>query len=208
MTITRNTLFATGVLFFLTLLTGCDNQTPDPTLPIKSEIIRDLPADPIQSTGTGQQPAAVGKFTFFSFEQGILPSSDSASTRWDLAFRATTILVNGGTSGPGMGGVVMQQALFSEVKEAPLTGFVQDGPSGLAIPAGSGRGWFTYNPTTNTITPIPGRVFIIKTATGRYAKLEILSYYKGAPAVPTAADASRHYTFRYVYQPNETNKFD
>ena len=36
------------------------------------------------------------------------------------------------------------------------------------------------------------------------AKVEILSYYLGAPENPDAfTDPSRYYTFNYVYQPNE-----
>ena len=39
---------------------------------------------------------------------------------------------------------------------------------------------------------------------GKFAKVEILSYYLGAPENPDAfADQSRYYTFNYVYQPNE-----
>ena len=40
-------------------------------------------------------------------------------------------------------------------------------------------------------------------ADGKYAKVEILSYYQGAPDSPDAfTDQSRYYTFNYVYQPN------
>ncbi|MAK01773.1 MAG: hypothetical protein CMC17_04480, partial [Flavobacteriaceae bacterium] len=43
-----------------------------------------------------------------------------------------------------------------------------------------------------------------RTRDGKFAKVEILSYYLGAPENPDAfADQSRYYTFNYVYQPNE-----
>ena len=54
------------------------------------------------------------------------------------------------------------------------------------------------------ITPIPGRTLVIKTADGKYAKLEVLSYYKDAPASPTAADPSGYYKFRYSFQSDGT----
>jgi hypothetical protein len=48
---------------------------------------------------------------------------------------------------------------------------------------------------------------VIKTSDGKYAKLEMKSYYKGNPdtTTPTFADlatrpASRFYTFRFAYQ--------
>ena len=54
---------------------------------------------------------------------------------------------------------------------------------------------------------------MIRTATGKYAKIEILNYYKGGVTLPaTASDADkltkqRYYTFRYAYQPNGTKIF-
>ena len=50
---------------------------------------------------------------------------------------------------------------------------------------------------------MPGRVLVVRTADGRYAKVSIQSYYKGAPASPTQASESGYYTFRYVFQPAE-----
>jgi len=51
-------------------------------------------------------------------------------------------------------------------------------------------------------------VIFLKTAEGKYAKLEILSYHKGAPAAPIPTSEARHYTFRYVYQPDGSTKLD
>jgi hypothetical protein len=48
----------------------------------------------------------------------------------------------------------------------------------------------------------------VRTSENRFVKMEILSYYKGAPASPNnATDLDRHYTFRYVFQPNEGRSF-
>ena len=53
------------------------------------------------------------------------------------------------------------------------------------------------------LTPIPGRVLVIRTADGTYAKVRILSYYKGAPETPDAAtDEARYYTFEFLHQPD------
>jgi hypothetical protein len=69
----------------------------------------------------------------------------------------------------------------------------------LAIPTGSGNGWYSYNPTTHLISPIAGKVLIFRTADDLYAKVEILSYYKDKDP----SSDGQHYTFDYVYQPNE-----
>src|SRR6185436_18729473 len=48
---------------------------------------------------------SAGHFTFYSLRSNaVIGLGDSATNSWDLAFRGTTILVNGGTSGPGNGG--------------------------------------------------------------------------------------------------------
>jgi len=54
---------------------------------------------------------------------------------------------------------------------------------------------------------------VIKTATGKYAKMEIMNYYKGGTTpLSTATDSikaydSRYFTFRYTYQANGTTTF-
>jgi hypothetical protein len=199
--------FKTQVLMLASacILSACDKDNTVTPEPVKSETFRDLAADPTTTTSTGQ-PASTGKYTFFSFKNGLVSSADSASTKWDIAFRATSIIVNGGTSGPGQGAALIRDGIFSEILEAPSTGYVQDAKPNFAITASSGRGWYNYNPVANLITPIAGKVLIFKTADGKYAKMEILSYYKGAPATPTATDVSRYYTFRYVYQPDGSTK--
>jgi hypothetical protein len=37
--------------------------------------------------------------------------------------------------------------------------------------------------------------------------MEVISYYKGAPAQPVSTDESGYYTFRYVYQPDGSRGF-
>lgn len=156
-------------------------------------------------------------FTFFSFDDGaVVLNTDSATSKWDIGFRGTTIILNGGTSGPGSASGQIVTNIFDDITEAPVDGYAIDGAT-KAIP---GSGWYTYTgeaPTgpKHAILPIAGKVIIIKTATGKYVKLEILSYYKGNPNTTTAEFAdlvtrpvSRYYTFRYIYQPDGSNNFE
>jgi len=162
-----------------------------------------------QSGGQGQPVS--GDFVKFSFSTGeIVTSGDN----WDIAFRGTSIIVNGGYSGtgePAKNGNVSLATVsntLSGVTEAPSDdSFKQDAQSAYAIPTGSGNGWYTYNPTNHVIAPIAGRVFVIKTANGKYAKFEILSYYQNAPANPLGTEPSKYFTFNYVYQPDGSKKF-
>ena len=168
---------------------------------------------PAPQTGGQGQPIG-GEFTKFSFSENKVVTTD----KWDIAFRGTTILVNGGAkynpesadepTRTGSGAVSIVSGTFASVTMLPLaTTFTQDGTSVYAIPTGSDKGWYNYNSLTHFITPIAGKVFVVKTHDGKYAKFEILNYYKDAPATPDATSTSGFYTFNYAYQANSTTTF-
>ena len=186
----------------LAFLSSCGNDDAKPAL--KAITFSNLAADPATSfdPNTGAPIGTTDKYKFFNFVTGdVVASTDSASNKWDLGFRGTTIIVNSGTSGPGSGAAQVYSGIFDQLLEAPAEGYNVDASSGKAIPTGSGNGWYSATSTAPTIiTPIAGRFIVIKTATGKYAKIEILSYYKDAPTTPTGNEPARYYTFRYIYQ--------
>lgn len=188
-------------------MVSCQKDDPAPVT-IVAQTVTNVPADP-PSGGynpmNGQPIGVTRKYTLFSFESGaIIANADSATTKWDVGFNGTTIIVNSSTSGPGLAGAQVISGIFDEINEAPVTGYLTDdnttAPVTYAIPKGSGNGWYNYDGATNVITPIAGRVILVKTSGGKYAKFEILSYYKDSPVSPSSSDIDRHYTFRYVYQ--------
>ncbi|PAP78151.1 HmuY family protein [Rubrivirga marina] len=229
---TRLPLFAlAGAL----ALSACDATEADEVVDLKAQVAADVEADP--TTGrdpvTGA-PIANDLFTLYDLDAGevVLSSSetdpavraaDSTSTAWDLGFRGTTIIVNGGTSGPGEGSAQLLTEAFADVTEAPATGYFADGenpncpavetPGGTfpgapyAICTGGDNGWYNYNPANNLIAPIPGRTIALTTGDGDYAKVRILSYYRGNPTPPDPSAPSRYYTFEYVVQPDGSRDF-
>ena len=155
-------------------------------------------------SGTGKY---TGAFTKFSFSEGKQVDGDN----WDIAFRATEIIVNGGSKGAVLedidrvhdAAMVLKDGIFSSIIEAPSDSeFKQDGEQ-LALETGSGKGWYNYDHTTHLISPIPGKVLLVKTHNGHYAKIEFLSYYKDAQPSMTG---SQYYTFNYIYNPNKGDK--
>ena len=155
----------------------------------------------------GQGQTASGVFTKFDFSTSTVTSSE---TDWDIAFRGTTIIVNGGSgSGTideplrnGAAAAYIQNNIFSDVESISENLFVQDSANGLAIPTGSGNGWYNYTGSPNhLIVPIPGKTLVFRTHDFKYAKVEILSYYKDFDS--STAENARYYTFNYVYQPDE-----
>lgn len=149
---------------------------------------------------------STGHYTFYNLRTNAISSlSDSATLNWDIALRGTTILINGGTSGPGAGKAAVVENGFDNVTTAPDDNlFLSDTDTSHAIASGSGNGWYNYDPVAFVITPIPGRTLVIKTADGKYAKMEILSYYKDAPSSPTMNDVARYYKFRFALQTDGT----
>ena len=184
---------------------NCEDDGPN-LQDIQSVSIEDLYAP--QEGGQGQPIS--GAFTRFDFETGLQTESE---TEWDVAFRGTSIIVNGGTSlgttdepeRTGDAGVYIFDGTMAEMVAVETSLIIQDSSSGYAIQSGSGNGWYTYaGPPTYLINPTPGKILVFRTSDGKYAKMEILSYYLGAPENPDAfSDPSRYFTFNYVYQPNE-----
>lgn len=184
-------------------LSACDSNSSDEEEFPAPELTRfeDLPADPFTGVGPDGRPAGTGNFTFFSLrDNAMVAGTDSATTNWDVAFRGTDILINGGSSGPGNGAAQIVEGLFEEVTEAPTDGWVVDSETAPAIPFGSGNGWYNYNPVAMVLSPAPGRVILVRTADGLYAKMRIVSYYRGAPETPTIDSEARYYTIEYVIQ--------
>ena len=185
---------------------SCSNDDSKPIRAVVTKTFANLSAP--QTGGQGQ--AVGGQFTKFSFSEGAVVTTD----KWDVAFRGTTLIVNGGakigiTDEPartGSGAISIVSGTFATVTTFPLaTTFVQDGTATYAIPNGSGKGWYNY--TNTVISPIAGKVFVVKTHDGKYAKFEILSYYKDAPAKPDVKAEGRYYSFNYAYQANSTTTF-
>ncbi|MEM6685133.1 MAG: HmuY family protein [Bacteroidota bacterium] len=199
-----------AIAFLCIGLVACNNDDDSPTpvvlLPVNADSVSNLHAP--QNGGQGQPVS--GDFTKFNFATGEITTSD---TEWDIAFRGTTIIINGGASlgttdepnRTGDAAAYIADGTMTTVDAVVTDNLKQDAATGYAIEPGSGNGWYTYTgPPLFLINPIPGKIIVVRTHDGKYAKLEILSYYENAPDDPDAfMDASRYFTFNYVYQPNE-----
>jgi hypothetical protein len=198
-------------------LIACTKDEETIVVPVSAITVKDLAADTVTGLGLDGRPQSAGTTTYYSLaDNKIIASSDAASTKWDIAFSSTKITVNCGTSGPGIGGAFVFKGLFDDLKTLPVDStFATDNSNAasFAIPLGSGRAWYTYDGLTTLVSPIAGRVLVIRTATGKFAKIEIISYYKGGVTLPASASVNdklfkqRYYTFRYAYQPNGSKTF-
>jgi hypothetical protein len=203
--------FLAIAMLFLGLNSCSDDSQDDEsgTLDVKRIENFQAPADIMDYSGAYPVVIQEMPFHYFSFAQGI---EVAVTDSWDIAFKGSKIKVNGGVSGDGQVEVTVITGIFNDVTEVLDTiefnvdTAISDTAIDYAVPYGSGLGWYTFSMDTHLYSPIPGRVILIKTNDGKYAKMEILSYYKDQTTEPTIQDGG-YYTFNYVYQPDGSKFF-
>ncbi|WEK34191.1 MAG: HmuY family protein [Candidatus Pseudobacter hemicellulosilyticus] len=131
---------------------------------------------------------------------------------WDIAFskeyNSYVVANNGNTvgtpgyKGPGVGRMVVIEQPYEKVTEAPSEEvFTSEGVAGVGWDSGNGLGWFFYSLSNHICVPVKNRTFVVKTATGKFAKLQIMNIYKGNPPVVTDLFWPAPYvSFRYYVQ--------
>ena len=180
---------------------SCSNDNDDDTtlLQVETQMVSNLFAPQVGGQG---QPIS-GEFTKFDFSAGATTTND---TEWDFAFRGTDIIVNGGVSAgeadeperTGDAAAYFATGTFASVTSVNTTLLEQDSVNGYVL-----SNWYTYaGAPTHAINPTAGKILVIRTRDGKYAKVEILSYYENGEANADYTNY-RYYTFDFVYQPNE-----
>jgi hypothetical protein len=158
----------------------------------------------INSTGSN-----VWKYFSFDSNDTISVADPVNSNAWDIAFQRYRIKTNGGKSGNGSGSAANSyqkgQTGFEALKIVSDTAtFVSDDSISIAIQQGYAYyvvnpllyTWFTLEFATQGTQIVPSDyIYIIKTATGKYAKVWFMSYY-------SATNLSGYVTFQYKYQPD------
>ena len=205
----KTTLF----LSMLTIAIGfsaCTKDSPDPLETAITETVTELNAsDYLIDQDNG---SLSGPFIKFNFS---LADTVSGDTPWDVAFRGTTIIVNGGEPShidqPDRDGnaavYIIPDTTMSGVTEVDESSFLQDNATSLAIIDDygfTGIGWCSYaGPPTHLITPIAGKILVFRTHDNKYAKVEILNFYDSPMTNPFGG----FYTFNYVYQSDGATNF-
>jgi len=193
----------TLLAIFIGFSSCSDNDDDDPTLQVETEAVANLYAPQLGGQG---QPIS-GDYTKFNFSTGAVTTS---TTDWDIAFRGTDIILNGGVSSGGTDEPARNGNASGYIANGTMTGITSVNTTLLeedSLNAHVLANWYTYTgPPNHLILPTAGKILVIKTRDGKYAKVEILSYYKDAPSEITldiATNDARYFTFNYVYQPNE-----
>lgn len=144
------------------------------------------------------------RFTYYDLD-AMQVVEDSASSAWDIAFNATTIIGNADNNG----GIQGLNIPFADLDEAPEAGYVAEN-----------RSWYTYTgqaPSGPQLAVLPkeGYSIVVQTPDNRYAKVRILNYYEGNPDLGSqefaniaTRPASRYYTFDFALQTDGSRFFE
>jgi len=145
-------------------------------------------------------------------EGEMVDIADAASSlAWDLGFKRTEVIANGGVSGPGKtGALALKDISFEDIFEAPEGGYVSDTDQIASFKRGDG--WYTYTgPPNHWVLPNP-KVYVLRIARDskvqpaspyNYAKVRFIGYYENNET----KEGSGHITIEYVLQDDGTPFF-
>lgn len=161
---------------------------------------------------------------YYSFSKGdtVKVADAQNSTEWDIAFQRYRVKTNGGKSGKGQAAAFMTslkgQAGFDALIQVPDTAvFATDdtvvvygyNPANPSKPTETKYilnaplyGWYTLQQGAATALVANNNIYVLKTATGKYVKLWIQSYYNDADAKPG------YIKIKYFYQKDGSNKLE
>jgi len=199
------TLKLLSLLAIIVIFSSCGDDDGPNIQPIEADLVENLPAVITNIPMPGLPAPEEGSFTKFDFATGQTTTSD---TEWDIAFRSTAIIVNGGESSGandeparnGNAAAYYVDSPFQDVNTVDTALFLQDTQSSYAIVRQGGEGWYNYSGfgsilidcnVDNIISPISGRTLVFRTRDGRYAKVQVLSYYQNKPIRITTCTYTR-----------------
>lgn len=191
----RHFRFKLALLLFssVLILASCEKDDNDP--------------DKLESFTVIVDARSYTDWVYFSFSAGneVDVLDPQASTGWDIGIKRNHFKTNSGTSGSGSGGAYDAGVVdFGAFSEAPESGYTVDTSIDVFdfdlkeyIPEPGNTLLETWGEFTDVMPPtlVPtDKVFVVKAADGRYAKMIVQNYY--------GADGSGFVTFTYAFQPD------
>lgn len=222
---TGRSLWLIGLFFATAMALSCSKEEVQPDLADgKSTVVEDLAGDTGASVGDGVDGKEKRDFRTFLYsfttkkQIWLNNAADSArymkTNDWDIAFTEiynSIVYVNNsevvkspGYGGSGQGAIIKVDKPYDEVDIVPEDANFENNQGFVGWqgwPQHDNYGWYNYSLNTHLAVPIKGRTFILKTATGKYAKLELINVYQGNPPVVTNLHWPAPYlTFRFFVQ--------
>lgn len=141
-------------------------------------------------------------YVYFNFSDGKpVKIHDPSSLEWDLAFRRSKVITNGGASSKlGKAGLIdLGPVGFDTVTEVPRDNYVVDVSTRTDTENPVILKPYNYNYLTHKLKP-KKNVYAAKTADSKFAKFQFMDFYCENKEVGCI-------TIRFVYQENGSNSF-
>jgi hypothetical protein len=126
--------------------------------------------------------SASGPWRFVDLDQGRVVFPPDTAT-WDLAIRRFHLIASDAIADAG-------PVPFDELAKPPADGYKGNSSGTDTTNAAIGR-WYSYSMLSHLLVP-KGQMYVVRTRGGRFAKLELLSYY--CPGLQAGC-----VTFRYAF---------
>ncbi|MBT6718176.1 MAG: hypothetical protein HOB18_11155 [Nitrospina sp.] len=142
------------------------------------------------------------EYVYFNLRSGkVVKIHDPSSLEWDLAFRRSKVITNGGASSKlGKAGLIDLGAIeFDKVTEVPKENYVLDVSTRTDTENPVVLKPYNYNYLTHKLSA-KKNVYAARTADSKFAKFQFLDFYCDNKEVGCI-------TLRFVYQGNGSNSF-
>ena len=142
------------------------------------------------------------EYVYFSLQSGkVIKIHDPSSLEWDLAFRRSKVITNGGASSRlGKAGLIdLGPVGFDTVTEVPKDNYMLDVSTRTDTENPVILKPYNYNYLTHKLKP-KKNVYAARTADSKFAKFQFMDFYCENKEVGCI-------TIRFVYQKNGSNSF-
>ena len=169
-----------------------------PAQPIK----RSTPSNLLETKLTVINASSEDSWVYFDFSRGeVVNIHDKTSLEWDLAFRRSKVISNGGATNKfGKAGLIDLGSLnFDQVVDVPLDNYIPDMATRTETENPILLKWYRYNYLTHKLSAKPN-TYAVRTANSKYVKVKFLDFY-------CANKETGCIKMQYVYQNNGSNQF-
>ena len=141
-------------------------------------------------------------WVYFDFSRGgVVEIHDKTSLEWDLAFRRSKVISNGGATNKfGKAGLInLGSPNFDQVVDVPVNNYTPDMSTKTETENPILLKWYSYNYLTHKLSA-KANTYAMKTADSKYAKVKFLDFY-------CSNKETGCIKMQYVYQDNGSNQF-
>ena len=165
-------------------------------------IKRSTPSNLLETKLTVINASSEDSWVYFDFSRGeVVNIHDKTSLEWDLAFRRSKVISNGGATNKfGKAGLIDLGSLnFDQVVDVPFDNYIPDMATRTETENPILLKWYRYNYLTHKLSAKPN-TYAVRTANSKYVKVKFLDFY-------CANKETGCIKMQYVYQNNGSNQF-